>query len=96
MDELVKSVLDELELRYVMATMLNIMSLIGAVITLYLVLKRIDISVVLRKSLRFTIVVIGLVVIVIMLQSIFDFSYAIQTLKTVFESIIYETGQKSV
>jgi cobalamin biosynthesis protein CobD/CbiB len=96
MDELVKSVLSELELRYTVSIILNMASLTGAIIMLYLVLKSFINNHILRKALQSTIVVIGLVILVILLQSILDFSYVIQTLKTVYETLTYETGQKSV
>jgi len=96
MDELVKAVLDELQTRYVTSVIMNMFATVGSIVMLYVVLKSFNDYPKTVKALRITIVVIGLVVLVIMLQTIFDFSYAIETLKTVFETLTYETGQRSV
>jgi hypothetical protein len=96
MDQMVKEVLSALDTQFMYSMLMNIVAFIFAMVILFVMMNKVYHNDTWWKIIKVALVILGLVVLVILLNSIFVFSDAIQTLKETYETLIYNTGSKSV
>ena len=93
---MINELLDALDTQFMYSMLMNIVAFIFAIVTLFVILNKVYHNDTWWQITRVALVILGLVVLLILLNAIFVFSDAIQTLKETYDLLIYNTGMKSV